>query len=98
MKITVTDAYPTAPMGYPSRPICQAKLTEYVCEQNRRWAKEGRLNKHSNRYRRKVPPDQCANFARYKIESGWYCRKHGALVALDLVAERIEPKRGEDRG
>ena len=30
---------------------------------------------------------QCFQTATYKIGDSWYCRKHAALIALDMLAE-----------
>lgn len=84
----IIDAFPPTAPG--RRPYCVAKLSAYVIESN-----EWRAQKGMKRFKghrpgvESIPVDQCGNFARYKINKKWYCRKHGALIALDLVAERV---------
>lgn len=37
-----------------------------------------------------MPPLQCGNVATYQIGDEWYCRKHAALIALDMLAVPVE--------
>lgn len=37
-----------------------------------------------------MPPLQCGNVATYQIGDDWYCRKHAALIALDMLAVPVE--------
>lgn len=84
--LKVIDVFP--PTSIDKRPLCCSKLSRYVVERNRVW--EARNAKPMQRRReRGVAVEQCGNLARYKINSGYYCRKHGALLALDLVAETV---------
>jgi hypothetical protein len=35
-------------------------------------------------------PLQCGNVATYQIEDQWYCKKHAAAIALELLAVPVE--------
>lgn len=91
--ISVKNIYPQPPIR---RPFCCATLSEYVAERNILWLEKHKkdssgLNRQEKRkMENDIPPHQCGAFARYKINGKFYCRKHGALKALDLISEPIE--------
>lgn len=92
--IKAIDAFP--PLSPGKRPKCQAKLSAYVTERNEFWRKKGTFDKGSKIWRKDLADDQCGANARYVINGKWYCRKHGALTALDLVAEKIPTQETAD--
>ncbi len=89
--LKVTDLFPAKP-PYKQRPLCEGVLTEYVTEVNRRRRKKGiqRFRGYRAHVPKRIPDYQCGNLARYMINGKCYCRKHGAYVALDLVAKELD--------
>lgn len=37
-----------------------------------------------------MPPLQCGNVATYQIDDQWYCKKHAAAIALEMLAVPVE--------
>jgi hypothetical protein len=87
--ITAIDIFP--PHSIDRRPFCEATLSRYVVERNREWnaRKDGPPRRLKEQKQRGHSIEKCGCYARYKINGKYFCRKHGGLVALDLVAEPI---------
>lgn len=54
-------------------PRCCAQLQPEAAKWRARWPKPD------------VPSDQCGNKACVQINGKYYCRKHGGIVALDIL-------------
>ena len=87
----VIDLYPPKVTEI-ARPICSADLQWYCVQRNREWAAQGKgSRKLREQIKRGQPIEKCGCYARYKINGEYFCRKHGALKALDLVmAEEVK--------
>jgi hypothetical protein len=90
-ELKVVDQYPPASIG--KRPLCCATLSRYVVDRNLEWVsrKDGPPNYLKRQIAKGHDATLCGNMARYKIEGEYYCRKHAALKALDLIAEKVTP-------
>lgn len=94
-RIEIVDLRPSVPL-FKRRQFCVAHLQPYVAQRNIDWLErhkkeKGKLSKlELRRLDNGLGPHECAAFARYRIQGKLYCRKHAALLALDLVAEKIE--------
>lgn len=88
----VVDLYPPK-VTDEVRPMCSATLSWYCVQRNREWQarKQGVPRRLKEQLDKKHPIEKCGCYARYKINGEYFCRKHGALKALDLVmAEEIK--------
>jgi hypothetical protein len=65
-------------------PACEADLRSPE-------AIEYRLNARGSHHQaaiaRGVEGIRCGNFGSYTIDGHWYCRKHAAYIALEMLAE-----------
>lgn len=94
--IKVVQLYPQPPVR---RPFCEATLSEYVATRNAEWRERHKKDPHRlNRLEREkiangIPAHQCGCLAKYTINGKFFCRKHGALIALDLVAKELDQRK-----
>jgi hypothetical protein len=94
MNGAIVDVFP--PHSIEVRPLCQAQLSRYCVERNREWAKrKGVPRRMKEQMDKGHPIELCGHQARYKIKGKYYCRKHAALVALDLVATAVPEEKLE---
>jgi hypothetical protein len=92
MKHKIEDLYPLPP-PFKRPKLCEGILTPYVADCNRIRRRQGLKRFKGYRARlakAEVPDHQCGNYARYRVNGKYFCRKHAALIVLDLCAEKLE--------
>lgn len=70
----------------PSLPVCTQRITTQATLD---W-RHGNEREIRKAERLGVPLYQCFQTATYQIDGQWYCKRHAALIALDILAEDVE--------
>lgn len=73
----------------PRFPLCEADVQT---AETIRWRMATQNSRDARRRAEKgAEMFQCGNYASYTIDEHWYCKKHAALIALDLLTAEQEP-------
>lgn len=69
-------------------PPCMAAISSPEAQRYRLYSVKDRFDAREDRTG--MPALQCGNTATYQIGNEWYCKKHAAYIALEILAVPVE--------